>query len=416
MPATAERRMAQPTRRAGVLDAVGIRLHWWAGFVVAGVVLAAGDAAAAQQLAVDRSGRAFVVDAGASSVRVRSAAPDGPPGPWRTVVRAAEGERVMDAGLSAGGRGIAVVQRARTLRVVTLAGRVVGGGEADFAASAIAPSGAAIVVWFRHREDRRWRLEASIRDAGARRFGAPQPLSPFVRRACCTTVSAAIGQHGRAVVTWTSMSRPTVWAALRGPGRGFGRAQRLTATAADAPKAVMGGVAAVLYSTQHVPLRPTDGLQLRRATSGRFGAAEHVNPGGGVTVADAAVTAAGNVAVAWVDKVHGDRVHLSEARSAGPLAATAELGTNVSPTTLSIDADDEGRAVVAWSQRTSATRERITAATRSAGGAPFGPAAALGHAWMSAEPEQAQLAPNGAVLLWKHDTARRTALALARLP
>jgi hypothetical protein len=395
---------------------VGIRLHWWAGFVVAGIVLAASDAASAQQLAVDRSGRAFVVDTSASSVRVRSAAPDGPLGPWRTVVRAAEGERIMDAGLSAGGRGIAVVQRGRTVRFLTFAGRLVGGGEADFAASAVAPSGAAIVVWFRHRDDRRWRLEASIRDAGARRFGAPQPLSPFIRRACCTTVSAAIGQRGRAVVTWTSASRPAVWAALRGPGHAFGRAQRLAASAADAPKAVVGGVAAVLYSTQHVPLRPTDGLQLRRATSGRFGSAEHVNPRGGVTIADASVTAAGHIAVAWVDKVHGDRVHVSEARPGGSLAATAELGNDVSPRALAVDADDEGRAVVAWSERATATREQITAATRSAGGAPFGPAAGLGHAWPTAEPEQARLAPNGAVLLWKHDTARRTALAVARLP
>jgi hypothetical protein len=395
---------------------VGIRFHRWARFAVAGIVLAAGDAASAQQLAVDRSGRAFVVDTSASSARVRSAAPGGPLGPWRTVVRAGESERVMDAGVSAGGRGIAVVQRGRTVRLLTFAGRLVGGGEADFAASAVAPSGAAIVVWFRHRDDRRWRLEASIRDAGARRFGAPQPLSPFIRRACCTTVSTAIGQRGRAVVTWTSTSRPAVWAALRGPGRRFGRAQRLAGGAADAPKAVVGGVAAVLYSTQHVPLRPSDGLQLRRATSGRFGPAEHVNPGGGVTIAEAVVTAFSHVAVAWVDKVHGDRVHLSEARPGGPLAATAELGNDVSPRALAIDADDDGRAIVAWSERASATREQITTATRSAGGAPFGPAAALGHAWPTAEPEQARLAPSGAVLLWKHDTARRTALAVARLP
>jgi hypothetical protein len=380
------------------------------------LVLAA--SANAQQLAVDRSGRAFAVEASESSVRVRSAAPDGPPGPWRKVVRATEGERFMDAGVDADGRGIAVVQRGRTVRVMTLAGRLVGssrGGEADYAASAVAPSGAAIVVWFRHREDRRWRLEASVREPGARRFGAPQPLSPFVRRACCTTVSAAIGQRGRAVVTWTSTSRPAVWAALRGPRHRFGPAQRLTAGAADAPKAVVGGAAAVVYSTQHVPLRPSDGLQLRRAVSGRFGPAEHVNPGGGVTVADVAVTAAGRIAVAWVDRVHGDRVHLSEARPAGPLAATAELGTDVSSRALAIDADDEGRAVVAWAQRVSAAREQITAATRTAGSTAFGPAAGLGHAWATAEPEQARLAPRGAVLLWKGATARRTALAVTRL-
>jgi hypothetical protein len=378
------------------------------------LVLAA--SAGAQRLAVDRSGKAFAVDASASSVRVASARPDGPIGPWRTVVRAADGERVMDAAVGAGGRGIAVLQRGRTLRVVTLAGRVVGGAEADSAASAVAPNGAAIVVWFRHREDGRWRLEASVRDARARRFGAPQPLTPFVRRACCTTVSAAIGQRGRAVVTWTSSSRPAVWAALRDPGRRFGRSERLSAAAADAPKAVVGGVAAVVYSTQHVPLRPSDGLQVRRATRGRFGPAEHVNPGGGVTVADIAITTAGRVAVAWTDDVHGDRVHVSEAQPAGPLRATAELGTEVSSRALAVDADDEGRAVVAWSQRVSAAREQIRAATRATDSAPFEPAASLGHAWPTTEPEEARLAPTGAVLLWRRETARRTALAVERLP
>ena len=92
----------------------------------------------------------------------------------------------------------------------------------------------------------------------------------------------AIGERGDAVATWTSTSRPAVSAALRSPGGAFRRPQRLARDPADAPQAVVGagGAAALLYSVQHVPLPPDDGLQLHRALSGgAFGAAEHVNPG-----------------------------------------------------------------------------------------------------------------------------------------
>ena len=204
----------------------------------------------------------------------------------------------MDAGVAADGSGVIVVQARRSVRAVAFGpGGALGrpaalsapGARADFAASAVASSGAAVVVWFRHRSAGRWRLEAATRAPGARRFGAPEPLSAFVRRPCCTSVSVAIGERGDAVATWSSTARPAVWAALRRPGQRFGRPQRLAADASDAPRAVVGadGAAAVIYSTQHVPLRASDGLQLHRASPrGAFGAAEHVNGGGGVTVGD----------------------------------------------------------------------------------------------------------------------------------
>jgi hypothetical protein len=416
--------------------------------VVVGLVLAVAARAGADQIAVDASGRAFVVSPSAadrsasfSSVRLRSAAPGRRFGPWRTVLRAGPGDRVMDAGVAADGRGLAFLQsRARAGRSVRVAafgtrgavGRPVAvssrGGEADFAASAVAGSGAAVVVWFHHREDGRWRLEASIREARGAGFGRAEPLSGFVRRACCTSVTAAIGERGDAVVTWSSSARSSVWAALRRPGRAFARAQRLTAAASDAPRAVVGagGMATVIYSTQHVPLRPSDGLQLHRAASARsFGPAEHVNEGGGVTVGDVAVAPDGDLTVAWVDKVHGARVHVSQAPASGPLAAGAELGTDVRPRAIAVAADDAGRAVVAWSQRTASKgsyREQAQAATRRGTAEPFGPPTALGHPWRAAEPQLTRLLPGaGALVLWtgsRYDgpTARRTALAVTRLP
>lgn len=354
------------------------------------------------------------------------------------MVRAGRGDRVMDAGVAADGSGVAFLQsRERTVRVVAFAARGrVGtpvavpsrGGDADFAASAVAGSGAAVVVWFRHRGHGRWRLEASVREAGAARFGRGEPLSGFIRRACCTSVTAAIGERGDAVVTWSSTARSSVWAALRRPGRGFRSAQRLTAAASDAPRAAVGagGAVAVIYSTQHVPLRASDGLQLHRAASGgSFGPAEHVNPGGGVTIGDVAVAPDGDLTVAWLDRVHGARVHVSDAPATGPLAASAELGTDVSPGALALATDDAGRAVVAWSQRTPSRgsyREQAQAATRPATTAPFGPSTALGHPWRAAEPQLARLVPGGgALVLWKGSsydgpTARRTALAVTRLP
>jgi hypothetical protein len=413
--------------------------------VVVGVVLAIGArAASADQVAVDRTGRAFEVTPSAgdrsasfSSVRLRSAAPGRRFGPWRTVLRAGRADRVMDAGLAADGSGVAFLQsRARPERAVRAVafgarGRVARpvalsppGGDADFAASAVAGSGAAVVVWFRHRDDGRWRLEASIREPRAPAFGPGEPLSGFLRRACCTSVSAAMGERGDAVVTWSSTARPSVWAALRRPGRGFRPAQRLSAAATDAPRAVVGagGTTAVIYSTQHVPLRGDDGLQLHRAASGsRLGGAEHVNPGGGVTIGDLAVTPNGDVTVAWLDRVHGARVHVADAPATGPLAATAELGTDVSPRSLAVDADDGGRTVIAWSERAGRS-ERATAAIRPATGAPFVPPTPLGHPWRAAEPQLARLVPGGgALVLWKGSrytgpTARRTALAVARLP
>lgn len=417
-----------------------VGLHWWGAFVVVGLVLVASAGAGADPIAVDGSGRAFVVSpsavdrsVGAASVRVRSAPPGGRFGPWRTVVRAGRDERVMDAAVTTTGSGIAFLQsRALPERSVVAvrfgAPRRIAvsppGGDADFAASAVAGSGAAVVVWFRHREDGRWRLEASVRDARAAAFGRGEPLTGFVRRACCTNVTAAIGERGDAVVTWSSTARPSVWAALRRPGAGFRRAQRLAAVAADTPKAVVGagGTAAVIYSTQHVPLRSDDGLQLHRAQTGsRFARAEHVNPGGEVTIGSVAIAPKGDVTVAWLDRVSGAHVHVSRAQANGPLSPAAELGTNVSARGLAVDTDDAGRTVIAWSERAGRS-ERATASISPVTGAPFEPPTALGRPWRAAEPRLARLIPTGgALVLWKGDryrgpTARRTTLALTRLP
>ncbi|HEX6621135.1 MAG TPA: hypothetical protein VF024_15845 [Solirubrobacteraceae bacterium] len=406
-------------------------------------VIAPRDVAAA--LAVGRDGRAFVVSPSARAdkgtlpaVRRRSAPPGAAFGASRVLMRSSPADRAVDAGVAADGSGLIVVQRrARGDRHAVWAvafghrGRLgrpqalsAPGARADFAASAVAPSGAAVVVWFRHR-GARWRLEAATREPGRARFGPPQALSSFVRRPCCTSVSVAIGARGDAAATWSSTVRPAVWAALRSAGQAFGAPRLLTRDASDAPRVVVGdgGAVALIYSTQHVPLRAADGLQLRRAPSaGAFGPAEHVNPGGGVTIAGAAVTTAGRVLLAWRDQVHGARVHLSEAAPGQPLTAIGELGDDVSAKPISVAADDDGRALVAWSQRVSARREQALAALRPGpAGAPFAAPVALGRAWPAAEAGPARLvAGGGALVAWDgarfgRPAQRRAALLVTRL-
>jgi hypothetical protein len=402
-------------------------------------------------IAVDDAGRAFVVSPDTrraadspSSVRVRSAAPRATFGPARMLMRSSRSDRAVAAGVAADGRGVIVVQTvrraARRVLVATFsrrgrAGPPVAisprGGRADFAASAVARSGAAIVVWFRHRGDRRWRLEAALRAPGRAAFGAPQPVSAFIRRACCTSVSAGIGDRGDAVAAWTSTSRPGVWAALRSPGRRFGRPQRVALRSSDVPRVVVGagGTAALVHAIQHVPRRASDGLQLYRAASGgAFGAAEQVHPGCRAASGEVAVTPAGRVLTACVDpgdEPRGARVRIAEAGPGQPLVATGELGTSVIPERLAVAADDAGRAVVAWPQRAAAGsphREQAVAATRQAHGAPFGAAVALGQPWSAAEPWAARLTPGGgALVVWRAArfgtrAERRTALVVSRLP
>jgi hypothetical protein len=405
--------------------------------------IAAGDIGA--DLAVGDDGRAFLAtldaqrDSGGSvAVRLRRARPGAGFGPPRTLRRFRALRRDVRVGVAADGSGVIAMRAVRrTHRRVAVAGFdargrvgraviVSRGNAADLAALDVARSGAAVVVWFRHGRGRRWRLEAATREPGSAAFGRATPVSGFVRRPCCTSVSAAIGERGDAVVTWTSTSRPAVWAALRGPGRGFRGPQRLSANAADAPRAAVGagGTAAVLYSAQHVPLRPGDGLQLHRAApGGPFGPPEQVNPGGGVTIGEATVAPDGRVLIGWIDGARAT-VNVSEAAPGGPLVDAGELGANVAPGRVAVAADDNGRAAVAWAQLAStapAPRERAVAALRPGPGAPFGPPVALGRPWREAGPEMAGLLPRGgALVVWRGarfsgPAPRRTALAIARL-
>ena len=299
------------------------------------------------------------------------------------------------------------------------------GARADFAASAVASSGAAVVVWFRHR-GARWRLEAATREPGRARFGAPQPLSAFVRRPCCTSVSVAIGARGDAVATWTSTARPAVWAALRAAGQRFRAPQLLARDASDAPRVVVGdgGAVALIYSTQHVPLRAGDGLQLRRApAAGAFGPAEHVNPGGGVTIADAAVDAR-RARARGLARPGARRARAPVRGRAGPAAG----GDRRAGRRRERQAHRRGgrrrrarrRRLVAAGPRP--VRERVVAALRPAPGAPFARGRRAGPAWQQAEPGLARLVPGGGALVaWNAaryggPAQRRSALLVTRLP
>ena len=89
---------------------------------------------------------------------------------------------------------------------------------------------------------------------------------------------------------------------------------------------------------------------------------------------------------------------------------------------IAVAAGDDGRAVVAWSQRVSARRERALAALRPANGAPFGAPVALGSAWPEAEAGSARLVPGGGALVaWNaarfgRPAQRRSALLVTRVP
>ena len=201
-----------------------------------------------------------------------------PSAPSQALMRSSGADRAVDAGVAADGSGVIVVQRARGASVPR--GRVrrrAGGSAGRWRCRRRAPartsrrrrsrpaarrssSGSATAA-------RRWRLEAATREPGRARFGAPGRSRRFVRRPCCTSVSVAIGARGDAAATWTLDLAP------RGVGRAarrraaFRAPRRLASDASDAPRVVVGdgGTVALTYSTQHVPLRAADGLQLRRA-------------------------------------------------------------------------------------------------------------------------------------------------------
>ena len=347
-------------------------------------------------------------------------------------MRSTRTDRAVDTAVASDGSGAIIVQSGRRVGVVTFDARGQAGAPtilsrgrtADFAASAVGRGGAAVVVWYRHTRAGRWRLEAVTRDPGAAAFGTPQPLSRFVRRACCTHVSVAISDRGDAVAAWRSTSDPALWTSLRRPGESFRPARRLAEDSSDDPKVALGGdgTAAVLYSLQRVPVRAGDGLRLQRAApGGAFGAPEVVNPGRGVTIGEAAITPAGRVLVAWVDHAEA-LVRVSESEPGAPLVEAGAIGAAVAPRAVAVAAADDGRAVVAWSQQVGNERsysEQPVAATRPTHAAGFGPPVALGSPWRIAEPRLARLIPGGGALVaWAGSDfrPRNTVLAVTRVP
>ena len=399
--------------------------------VALGLLLAA---AVPVDFAVDHTGRTFEVAQTASSVAWRVAAPGESFGPWRTLLRTRPAQRPVRAAVAADGGGVIALQSGasprRRVRVTGFDARgrvgrprvVSRGRRTDLAALAVARGGAAVVVWFRHRPDGRWRLEAAVRDPGAAAFGSPRAVSPLQRLPCCTAVAAAIGERGDAVLTWRSTLRPAAWGALRAAGERFRPPQRLAPESSDVPRAAIGadGTAAVIYSSQRVPLRPGDGLRLHRTPSGEpFGAAEIVNPGGGVTLGNVTVTRTGRTAVAWLEPT-ATRVRLSEAGPRMPLGAGVVLGVDAAPRAPVVAADDDGRTVVAWTARAPSRRsldERVVAATRVALTAGFGAPVALGAPWPVGAPRFVRLIPGGgALVLWTGTGRRYSAHTLTRLP
>ena len=398
--------------------------------VALGLLLAA---AMPMDFAVDQTGRTFEVAQTPSSVELRVAEPGESFGPWRTLLRTRPAQRPVRAAVAADGRGVIAYQsgvsRRRRVRVTGFDARgrvsrprvVSRGRRSDLAALAVARGGAAVVVWFRHRPDGRWRLEAAVRDPGAAGFGPPRAVSPVQRVPCCTAVAAAIGDRGDAVLTWRSTLRPAVWAALRAAGERFRPPQRLAPESSDVPRAAIGanGAAAVIYSSQHVPLRPGDGLRLHRASSGgAFGAAEIVNPGGGVTLGNVTVTRAGRTAVAWI-----------EPTTRGFVCPRPDQGCRSPPAPCWERTSPRGRrwwppmtTGAPWSPGPHARRPDGPSTNASwplralTSTAAFGSPVALGAPWPVAAPRAVRLTPGGgALVLWTGTGRRRSAHTLTRL-
>ena len=332
-----------------------------------------------------RPGAAFGPSAGAHALEPRLTAPSTPASP--PTAAASSSCRARDDARARGR-----VRRARAASAGRSRSRR-RGARADFAASAVAPSGAAVVVWFRHRGAGAGAWRPRPRAPGRRAFGA---------------AAAALGLRAAAVLhervrrdrrarrrrrdVELDRARPPYGRRCAAPAARFRRRSAWPRDASDAPRAVVGagGAAALVYSTQHVPLRASDGLQLHRAARrGRAsGAAEHVNPGGGVTIAEAARHPRRPRAASPGATRCTARASTSPRPGQGePLAGTAELGSRREREAHRAGGRrrrTRGRRLVAAGLTAPPCRERAVAALRAAHGRALRPpAVALGRPWRS---------------------------------
>ena len=378
-------------------------------------------------IAVDHDGRAFLVSASRSAVRLRSAAPGAAFAPGTLTLthgscrgrRGGLGWQRCDRRPERPARGSRHVRRPRPgrgaeRRVARPYGRLrrVGGG-----------------AWWRRG---RRLVPAHAREALAPRGCRARPWSGGVR--CSPAVVAVraarvlyarLGGHrrprrrrrrvaldiGPGALDVAAPGRRVVSAGTA-VGRGFERRPE------GGRRGGWNGGGALQPATRAGARRRRAATAASRA-GGAFGAPEVVNPGRGVTIGETAITPSGRVFVAWVDHA-GARVRVSESEPGAPLVETGAIGAGVAPRAVAVAAADDGRAVVAWSQQVRNGRsysEQAVAATRLTHAAGFGPPVALGSPWRIAEPRLARLVPGGGALVaWAGSDfrPRNTVLAVTR--
>jgi hypothetical protein len=312
-------------------------------------------------------------------------------GPAAPLLVTRRDERVRDAALAGDGDAVVLTVRRRRVRatISTRAGVrrgpvAISGRQRNVLVPvlAVASDGTAVAAW-QSRNARGWRVQAAVRRRGARRFGAPQSVSPtLVGRGDDVepSIFAAAGGGGRAAIVWQSGARPLQLAYV------------------DIANLPSGGVA-------------VGGLHVAQGRVGApLPAPEEISRGGqGLTSGTqlaVTFTAGGSAIVAWARPGEGpEQGGTLEVFSRG---ARAGFGA---PQTLATGASDialaggpAASAAIAW--KTTGLSGSVHAAVRPRTGGTFGPDTRLsGSAPGALSPSVAVAGTGEAIAAW--DTLRR---------
>jgi hypothetical protein len=363
-------------------------------------------------------------DASPPELRLRRAAPGGAFDGGVLLGRANFGPEV---GLAADGSGVVLTSGAGVASftpdgAVGPVTRLSPSGERAFPDGVyVAPSGAALALWYEGSRRREQRLTAAVRDPGAAQFGPPQrvlsgPSGHFA--------IAGVGDAGDAVILSTRSGSSRYFAAVRRPGGAFGPPQWLSRRSSGGMRAAIGADGTIVVAHYvRTPWRDYERYDaaVRRAAPGapRLGPARVIDRRGLREPWDLAVAPNGRILFAAVRDVRrSSRLEVWDAAPGGPLALTGIAGRAVVSQEIAVDVDGAGRAVVAWSQNAPRRGDptaygRMMAARREAIGTPFTqPEPLHDRSYQSTDPYDAALAPGGAALVaWSTFPAARDSAA-----
>jgi hypothetical protein len=349
-----------------------------------------------------------------SSVRARVLAPDGARGRIRTLSITGDLTAGLAVAVNRRGDAVAVWTQAYDGRRYTIlaASRRRGGrfgrpqslGRSDrFVGAAphvaLNDRGDAVVEWARARA-----VQLASRRGGGR-FGRPQTLSS--RRS--VPAGVVIAADGSAVAAWTAGG--AVHLTERRPGQRFGRSRQLNAAGAGAAGTTLAqgvdGTFAVAWRTADSTVAAV------REPGGSLGPPQTLatfEPSGSFSGPAAAVTAAGETLVSWVQTAVGPPIFHNEVVAAsrprggsfGPGAVLSSPGLNADRSALA--AERGGTVAASWSEsgpRGPSARSRTVAAVRPSGSVVFGLPERLSGAVQSFGP--AAIAPSDATtaIVWR---------------